>query len=288
MKKHKLSRKRKKFLYIIIFLLFFAIFHILWSNLTAGTSYYNITSEKLPQAFDGFKIAQISDFHNARFGRDNSMLIGILEREKPDIIVITGDFVDINRLDIGIAVSFARQAVKIAPCYYVNGNHEAWIGEAYQELEEKLLECGVTILHDEMLFLERGSDQIQLIGVNDPDFLYKVNKDQYGIVDSKLKAMHLPEGYKLLLSHRPELFGAYVDNGIDLALTGHAHGGQFRLPFIGGLIAPNQGLFPRYDAGLFVKDGSSMVVSRGIGNSVIPIRINNRPEIVIVNLKRQR
>ncbi len=87
------------------------------------------------------------------------------------------------------------------------------------------------------------------------------------------------------MSHRPEYFKTYVNSNIDLVLTGHAHGGQFRLPFIGGLVAPNQGLFPKYDSGLFTENNTNMVVSRGIGNSIIPVRINNRPEVIIINLQ---
>lgn len=101
---------------------------------------------------------------------------------------------------------------------------------------------------------------------------------------AKLSELTDPGGYNLLLSHRPELFETYKDSGIDLVLTGHAHGGQFRLPFIGGLIAPNQGFFPKYDSGLYTDGRTNMVVSRGLGNSIIPLRFNNRPEIVIVEL----
>ena len=93
------------------------------------------------------------------------------------------------------------------------------------------------------------------------------------------------QGYTVLLSHRPELFAVYAEQGIDLVFSGHAHGGQFRLPILGGLIAPNQGLFPQFDAGQFTSGQTAMLVSRGIGNSVIPIRINNRPQIVVAELR---
>ncbi len=95
-----------------------------------------------------------------------------------------------------------------------------------------------------------------------------------------------PTYYTVLLSHRPELFDTYVEGGVDLVLTGHAHGGQFRLPVIGGVVAPGQGLFPKYDAGLYTEGSANMVVSRGLGNSVIPFRVNNRPEIVVLELKQ--
>ena len=95
-------------------------------------------------------------------------------------------------------------------------------------------------------------------------------------------------GYTILLSHRPELFDTYVSGEIDLVLSGHAHGGQFRLPFIGGLYAPGQGFFPKYDAGMYSKETTSMVVSRGLGNSIIPLRFNNRPEIVLIELTGEK
>lgn len=92
------------------------------------------------------------------------------------------------------------------------------------------------------------------------------------------------DGYTILLSHRPELFTTYTASGVDLVFTGHAHGGQFRIPFVGGLVAPNQGFFPEYDAGLYTAETTNMVVSRGVGNSIIPLRINNRPELIVVTL----
>lgn len=127
----------------------------------------------------------------------------------------------------------------------------------------------------------RFSDCPTLISLSGGDLFGEVP----AMVSTKLKNMLEQESsYSILLSHRPELFETYVACGVDLILSGHAHGGQFRLPFVGGLIAPDQGLFPKYDAGLYTDGNTNMIVSRGLGNSIIPIRFNNRPEIVLINL----
>ena len=123
-----------------------------------------------------------------------------------------------------------------------------------------------------------------LAGLCDPDFTDADKIEQNGVLDKWLGEIVNDDSFTVLLSHRPEAFDIYADHGIDVVFCGHAHGGQFRLPFIGGLYAPNQGFFPKYDAGVYNKGNTSMVVSRGIGNSVIPIRVNNRPELVIAEL----
>lgn len=245
-----------------------------------------ISSSRIPPAFSGFRIAQVSDLHNAEFGKDNSTLLRMLSESGPDIIVITGDLVDSTHTDIDTALSFAKEAVQIAPVYYVTGNHEARLTE-YGRLRTGLETAGVTVLEDKTVWLERDGGKIMLIGLSDPDFTVK--GDMFGevpsMVGTKLESLAGSEGsYTILLSHRPELFETYADCGIGLVLSGHAHGGQFCLPLIGGLIAPNQGLFPKFDAGLYTDGSTDMVVSRGIGNSIIPFRFNNRPEIVLVEL----
>ncbi|MEG0274076.1 MAG: metallophosphoesterase [Longicatena sp.] len=282
----KLRFKRKQII-IVIILAFLALVvgWTVWGNLTIGTTHYEIAFENLPSSFEGYKIAQISDLHNAKFGENNARIIEILHEENPDMIAITGDLIDSNRTDIDIAVQFMQQAVYIAPCYYVTGNHEAWIGEDYQQLEKKMIDVGVRILHDEVMPIYKDGESIQLIGLDDPDFTDRDAVVQDSMLDSKLKNLKLQDGFKLLLSHRPETVHSYVSTNVDLVLSGHAHGGQFRMPFIGGIVAPNQGLFPEYDAGVFDERGTTMVVSRGIGNSIIPVRLNNRPEIVIVKLQ---
>jgi hypothetical protein len=279
------TKKSKRIIWAIVLILLAVLGAVtIWENFTVGTTYYRITSDRLPAAFDGYKIAQISDLHNAEFGQDNSDLVRILEKEAPDIIVITGDLVDSNHTDIDTALSFIRQAIKIAPCYYVTGNHEAWLGNLYAEQEKQLLDTGVTVLHDQVIPLSKGGDSIQLIGLDDPDFTDGSSYDPERLFENKLQNMDLKPGFTILLSHRPELFPAYTSSGIDLILSGHTHGGQFRIPLVGGIIAPNQGFLPKYDAGEYHEAGTTMIVSRGIGNSVIPVRMNNRPEVVIVEL----
>ncbi len=275
---------KRKVIFFIILLLFIVIAWLVWSNKTVKTTDIIVSSNNLPTEFNNYKIAHISDFHNAEFGEKNSKIIDILKNQNPDIIAVTGDLVDSNHTNIDIAVSFMKQAVKIAPCFYVTGNHEAWT-EQYDELESKLIECGVNVLHDTYFYLEKNGTKIKLVGIDDPSFTKGYELTEESIIETKLKEFELEDSYTILLSHRPEYFKTYVNSNIDLVLTGHAHGGQFRLPFIGGLVAPNQGLFPKYDSGLFTENNTNMVVSRGIGNSIIPVRINNRPEVIIIKLQ---
>lgn len=276
---------KKKLITIIIYaiLIILAVWTV-WGNVTVGVTHYTVAGDRLPAAFEHYKIAVISDLHNAEFGENNSSLISLIKNEKPDMIAITGDLIDSGKTDIEIAENLVKKLIEIAPCYYVTGNHEAWIGGRYRELEEKLLDIGVVILNDRAEQLAKNNEIIQIAGLDDPDFTDRNSSIQESMLNDKLGNMNLTEDYCVLLAHRPETFNAYSSENIDLVLSGHAHGGQFRLPFIGGLIAPNQGFFPKYDAGEYFENNTTMVVSRGIGNSIIPIRFNNRPEIVIIEL----
>lgn len=276
---------KKKLITIIIaaILIILAVWTV-WGNVTVGVTHYTVAGDRLPAAFEHYKIAVISDLHNAEFGENNSSLISLIKNEKPDMIAITGDLIDSGKTDIEIAENLVKKLIEIAPCYYVTGNHEAWIGGRYRELEEKLLDIGVVILNDRAEQLAKNNEIIQIAGLDDPDFTDRNSSIQESMLNDKLGNMNLTEDYCVLLAHRPETFNAYSSENIDLVLSGHAHGGQFRLPFIGGLIAPNQGFFPKYDAGKYFENNTTMIVSRGIGNSIIPVRFNNRPEIVIVEL----
>lgn len=282
------KRNKKIFLLGALLLICLAAW-IFWGNTALEVNEYEIRSDRIPEAFSGFRIAQISDLHNAEFGECNEKLMKMLSQTQPDMIVLTGDLIDSRRTDIGIALEFARNAVKIAPVYYVSGNHEARISE-YQDLKTGLEEAGVIVLENEKVILEQEGERITLIGLEDPsfeeDYLFG---DDASITRATLSELrNESDGYTILLSHRSELFDVYVQPGVDLVFSGHAHGGQFRLPFIGGLVAPNQGFFPKYDAGQFTKDNTTMIVSRGVGNSIFPVRFNNRPEIIVVTLHNNK
>lgn len=242
---------------------------------------YTVTDKNLPEGFDGFKIAMVSDLHNATFGESNSKLLSAVEKSVPDIIVITGDLVDSSHTDISVAVDFAERAAEIAPVYYVSGNHEAWLPpELYESFITKLTDKGVKVLANEKLNLQHNGDFITLIGVDDPDF----GEADYIFESTVGNLTENSENYTVLLSHRPEFFDLYCQTGVNLVLSGHTHAGQIRLPFIGAVIAPGQGLFPEYDKGIFCDGDTSMIVSAGLGNSVIPFRLCNQSELVIIKL----
>lgn len=277
--KQKCKRRIKKLIWIAIFAL--VLVWLLYGNLSLQTTVYDV---KVPQEYsglEGYTIVQISDLHNARFGREQSRLIQAVTEQSPDMIVVTGDLVDSSHTNVEVAMDFINQAVEIAPVYYVTGNHEGWLEGTYADLKAQLLQAGVVVLENEAFTEEVEGEVLSIAGVNDPDM------PGNNIVLAK-QAIHSLmselEGYIILLSHRPELFDTYVESDADLVFSGHYHGGQFRIPFIGGVVAPSAGLFPEYAEGTFTEGNTTMVVSRGLGNSVIPVRINNRPEVVVVRL----
>lgn len=260
---------------LVLFVIALAIF-LHWNNTALQVTNYTISSKRIPKSFDGFKIVQISDLHNAKFGKDNSSLLNKIREQSPDIIVITGDIVQAAPMENALA--FARQVTQIALTYYVPGNHEHRID--YKPLFDGLQEAGVILLLNQSAAIQKGDQWLNLIGIEDPTFY----PDE--AIEDKLRPLIQRNCYNIVLSHRPEQFDTYVSCKADLVFTGHAHGGQFRLPLIGGLFAPGQGVFPKYDAGLFTEGKTNMLVSRGVGNSAFPFRLFNRPEIVVVTLKK--
>lgn len=283
-RKFKLSKRAKIF---VLCLFCIAIVFLGWNifqNQHIGVNKITIKSENLPDDFQGYKIVQVSDLHNAEFGKNNEDLLSLIKEQSPDIIVVTGDIIDSRKTDVQIARDFANNASEIAPVYYVTGNHEARV-KVEDEIDNIPLNENVIVLHNKDILLEKGESVIQLIGVDDPD--YKAVKDSTEYMSKRLEKYCNNDYFKILLSHRPELFEIYAENNMNIIFSGHAHGGQVRLPFIGGLIAPHQGLFPEYDANLYNDGNTNMVVSRGLGDSIIPLRINNPPELVVVTLEKK-
>lgn len=262
-------------------------------------SLIDIASPKIPICFSGYKICQISDLHNRNFKGE---LLNKIDEIKPNIIVITGDIIDRENKTIA-ALSFCEGAIKLAPVYYVNGNHESVL-KCFAEFKKKLITLGVNIMENTSteLFcddlnnknavaeqkayeLQNSTDaqKVVLLGMSDPRFFAKCKQ---GYKQELAKQMQIigKKNYTILITHRPEMFADYVSANVDLVFAGHAHGGQVRLPIIGALYAPNQGFFPKLVKGAHKKNNTTMVISRGLGKSTIIPRIFNQPELIIATL----
>ena len=251
--------------------------YFLRQNTDLRASHYVFRSPKVHGALEGFRIVQVSDLHNREFGKGNCHLLSLIEAQLPDLIVITGDLMDSYHTNLNKSLEFARRAVKLAPCYFVTGNHEHRMSvEKLTAFLRDLEEAGVCVLRSEAVELGMGTG-FRLIGVD----------CQQGKTDSLRRLMEgrPEEELNVLLSHKPHYADYYRKSGVDLVITGHAHGGQWRLPLVGAIYAPGQGLLPKYTAGMYRLGDTVMCVSRGLGNSSFPLRIDNKPELVTITLR---
>lgn len=235
-------------------------------------------NDKITAETDGYRIVQISDLHNAKFGQNNEKLIRKIAGLEPDMIAVTGDLVDSNHTDLDVAIHFMESVTQICPVYYVTGNHEYWLDEKdriklYTEMEK----AGVFLLQNEAVTISVSETSFSLIGLDDRSL-------SDGTLSSLMQDCD-SDCLRVVLAHEPQYIEKYSQTGVDLVFCGHAHGGQFILPFLGAVVAPDQGLFPKYTAGEYRMGNTTMYVSRGLGNSVIPIRLFNDPEIVCVELR---
>lgn len=284
--KHSAKRTRMLDYFILLAALIVLAGFFAFENNDIVVSKLTYFSEELPKAFDGFVIAQISDLHNKRFGAKQKRILQKLKDANPDLIVVTGDVLDHRRYDFAPVMELMLGAKELAPVIYVPGNHEESSGR-YLEIKEAFLRAGVTVLNDASYTLSRGDDTVTVLGVLDPAFSKRRQTHKTDASDMRrfLNTQYEEDDFTILLSHRAELVKLYSEVGVDLVFAGHAHGGQIRLPFIGGLYAPGQGVFPKYTSGRHDAGDTTMYVSRGLGNSVFPLRIFNRPELVVVTLK---
>jgi len=215
-------------------------------------------------------VVQVSDLHNQFFGIKQSTLLGQIEKANPDLIVVTGDIVDTTHTSYPIALDFIEGAVKIAPVYYVTGNHEGRLrGAKLDEFYAKMRDLGVIFMDD--TYIE--TDEYILAGIADSSL---GNFSAYGSFDDSKPV--------ILLAHEPQYADLYNSLGADIVFTGHFHGGQIIIPGVGGVISPEFEFFPKPYEGMYDHNGTTIVLSRGLGNSVAPVRINNYPELVIVKL----
>jgi predicted MPP superfamily phosphohydrolase len=256
---------------------------LIWGNESISVSEYTYMVSGEDSSLDGIKLVQLSDLHDKTFGENHRRLIRVVEDINPDFILITGDLIDRNTDDFTSVMDLLDQLTEFAPVYLVTGNHEAWNDERdtfFSQLEE----TDVVLLDNEIVTIEWEDTTLTFLGASDPAFC--TDLEESTCLDTWLSnAMDLVDGHTILLSHRPELWDTYLTYGVDLVLSGHAHGGQVRVPFLGGVIAPDQGFWPRFSEGQIEHDGTIMIVSRGLGNSILPLRVNNRPEVVVVTYR---
>lgn len=267
-------------LWITLGLAAFFAFNLYLSNRVLQLSRYTVPSARLPAAFDGFKVVQLSDWHDAMFGTDNREIVDMVRGEEPDIIVLTGDFVE-KQTEFSDMEILCRALVEIAPTYFVAGNHE-WGGRVMRLLSPRLREWGVTYLSNDYEFITRNGQSICLLGIED----LNGPRDQLKLPEVVAQARRDGDPYILMLCHRYDRWQEFVRERVDLALTGHAHGGMVRLPFTDGLYGPGREFLPQHTSGVTREGETAMVTSRGIGTAKhVPARLFNRPEIVSITLK---
>lgn len=279
--------KLKKFRNLSCFTVLFGLIYF-YNNKTIKVSHQKIFSEKLPKDFSGFKIVQVSDIHCQKIGHSDLLFFKRLKKENPDIIVITGDLLDSYRNNNAIAYNILAKLSEIGKCYYVSGNHELRLLDDYEKLKVVFKKLDVENLDNKKINIKKNDKSIILAGIE--DFNYFIMNDQinyYANYRNMLKSNFEKDNYNILLAHRPEKFSLYEEIGYDLVFSGHAHGGQWNIPFLGRIFSPSQGFFPKYTNGIYLKNKTKMIVSQGLGNSSFPIRFNNRFELVVATLLKK-
>lgn len=282
MARRKYRRRRRRPSLPLLLVILCALL-LVQSNFSLQVEPFTYTSPHLPKGFDGCTIVQLSDLHGAEFGEDNCDLLSAVRDVKPEYIFLTGDLLDrFRETDAEYAIELGADLAKIAPTYFVTGNHEWAMGEV-RALKSALREVGVTVLTNEFLTLERNGDSILLAGIDDPN----------GFADQKTPEELAEEittawgdHFWMLLAHRNNHFvKQYSRLGADLVISGHGHGGMIRLPFTDGLLGTDRDLFPSYTAGFYEANGTTLFVSRGLGNSGPSFRFLNRPQIAVLTLE---
>ncbi|MFR5171826.1 MAG: metallophosphoesterase [Clostridium paraputrificum] len=268
----------KRYLIIIFLLLAIISSAIYYGNNTIDISKYILTSKKITK--DNVKILQISDLHCKSFGKNQRTLLDQIENISPDIIVITGDLIDgrTNSKNYNNSFILVNELVDKYPIYYVTGNHEYYANYA-EEIKEKLSSLGVIVLDNSNSHTSIKNTSINILGIDDN---YSYNSESIlKDLTSNIKECDI----NILLAHRPEYFSQYSNYNFDFIFSGHAHGGQFRIPFTHkGLAAPGQGIFPELTEGYHTLNNSTMIISRGLGNSIFPFRLFNHPELVVLEI----
>ena len=282
------------FIFIGIFILMYL--YIKYNVKTLEVTKYVVENKKVPKEFDGYNIVQISDLHSKLFGENNKKLIQKIKSLNPDIVVVTGDLIDGENNNYNVALDFMKEISKLYRVYYIIGNHEQKslikkYKDEYKDYFNKLHQIDFVNLDNNKVEIVKGDSNINLYGLTVPYSCYKYlfdNQETTSIdidfLEEKLGKVDR-EQFNILLAHTPFYFDEYEKWGADLTLCGHVHGGIVRLPLVGGLLSPDRKFFPKYDLGEYIKNKSTMIVSKGLGGSKVLIRVNCKPEIVNIKLK---
>jgi uncharacterized protein len=271
-------KKELKYIRLVSVIMFFTLVMIGYcfvENNWIEVEHSRIEINNLPKELNGLKIAHISDVHLSKNDSNIDNIVNKVKQEKPDIIVMTGDIIDQNAdLKTCGLDKLCKGLSEITKTYAVTGNHELWNKHVY-EWTNTLTENDIKVIDNKIEMYTKNNKSIAVVGLMD---------------GNEYKPVNINDIPMILLAHRPELFVSSYSSDLNninpnIVFSGHAHGGQFRIPIIDkGVIAPNQGLFPKYTSGLYTNNNVKMIVSRGLGNSIIPIRINNRPHLPIIEL----
>ena len=277
--------KRGRKLLFLLALAVLAGLYIRWGNTALQTAAFSPALRDLPPGFDGCRFVVLGDLHATYFGENNQDLLEAVRAQEPEYIFLVGDLLDAFRdVPQGYAAETAAGLAAIAPTCYVTGNHEWAIGDV-PELKETLEAQGVTVLSNEFVTLERNGDHVVLAGIDDPNG-YADQKPPETLAE-EVRAACGEDAFWMLLAHRNNYFPEeYSLLGADLVISGHGHGGVIRLPFTDGLVSTDRTFFPSYTAGLYEENGSTLFVTRGLGNTGLSFRLFNRPEVAVVTLRK--
>lgn len=269
---------------VIVFILL-VIYGIIDNNII-WISKRRLKFKGLPDEFSGLRIVQLSDLHKKSFSKNNTRLIRAVKRQKPDYIILCGDMVNRDEKDFSVIKHLLEELSIICPVFYSLGNHEIDMRqEVKSELYSVIKDTGVVLLNNEEYMISRNGKMIKIVGISLYRQNYRIKKGVYkGLrsytVRDMVNNVGTRQGFTILLAHNPFFFDAYAKWGADLILSGHVHGGVIRVPFVCGLLSPERKLFPKYSSGVYKKNSSVMLVSRGLGK----IRLFNPPEVNIIEL----
>ena len=255
-----------------------------WQNDTLGVTNYTVVCNRLPAGFDGYKIVLLSDLHGKVFDGDNAPLYEAIAAQQADMLCLAGDLVDEGVAGSReVVVKLLEDCVLPEKVYAVSGNHDLWTNDFQSFTQELERQHPITFLENKSVPVTKDGDTIYLSGISDPS-TWDDDEALQSVAASE-KSLEKQDGFHMLLFHRANMLDYFNDKAYDLILSGHMHGGQIRIPFLGGLKSPHGDWFPRYSGGRYDTANKTYIVSRGIGNAVRVPRLLNRPELVTITLK---